>query len=344
MMNVKKRTSKRIKALISSFLLIALALTVLAACGGEEETSDNQNASSIASVDVSEAESSNAEGEQSKESSIYTESNTSESTENSEATSEDVSESGSESSSESESSEVEQSEHVDESSAPEDESSEPEIEIIGEGTKESPYLVFPNEDMTLTTYEIPADATHYYGIYRVGGLELTVDSEDLYIVCDGEKYTPKNGKLSFRVINAMASDAIVFEITNASTEPQAFEMSFANPVGTYANPVSVKMGDEYEISLPENEEVGYYYKYIAEKDGTVRFKLTASKDGFMAVTNNRNSAQRTSEEDGSTDDDGAKYVEIEVLKGDELIINVGAIPNKRNKRPAIDITIVGEYK
>jgi hypothetical protein len=233
-----------------------------------------------------------------------------------------------------------------ETSTPDEESSEPiiEPEIVGEGTKESPFLVFPNDDMTLTTYEIGANETHFYGIYRIGGLDVTVNSEDLYIKCDGKKYTANDGVLAFRVISAMASEAIVFEITNTSASTQTYEFNFANPIGTYANPVETDISKEYKTSLLKDDDVGYYYKHIADKDGVLVFKLVATADGFLAVTNNRSYAQRTSDEDGTVGDDGAKYVEIEVQKGDELIINVGALPNKRGARPAIDITVSCDYK
>ncbi len=347
MMIIKKKTSKRLKAIAILSLLLAFAVTALVGCNGESEVSDNQNASSKPSSESSlQTNASDTESsDKTSDSDTFAESSESGESINESSSFDDsqVSDATSDENSDVNDSQPETSVPSDESSNPSDESSEPELEIIGDGTKDSPYLLLPNEDMKLTTYEIPADGTHYYEIYRVGGLDLIANSDDLYIVCDGKKYTPKNGKLSFRVVNAMASEAIVFEVTNTSSNATSFELEFINPVGTYANPLTVKIGENYEVSLLENDEVGYYYKHIAEKDGIIRFKLTASADGFMAVTNNRNSAQRTSEDDGTIEGD-AKYVEIEVQKGDELIINVGAIPNKRGKRPAIDITVSGEYK
>ena len=62
----------------------------------------------------------------------------------------------------------------------------------------------------------------------------------------------------------------------------------------------------------------------------------------MMITNNRNSTQRTSEADLASDANGA-YIEIEVAQGDELIINIGAMPDKRNNRPALNATWVGKF-
>lgn len=339
-MIIKQKTTKLIKTVFALMLLFALALTALVGCGNGEEASGAESSKTAGNDSVAESsESVSAESSVADESSqtVYAES--SNDAEESEASSEPT-ESDSSSLPDEESSNIE-------TSAPDEESSEPvtEPEIIGEGTKESPYLLLPDGDMTLTTYELDAEETQYYGIYRVGGMNLTVNSEDLYIVCDGKKYAPKEGILQFRVVAAMASDSIVFQITNTSSEKQTFKLSFANPVGTFANPVSMTIGKDSKISLEKNDDVGYYYKYIAEKDGVIVFTVKANEKSILAVTNNRNSAQRTTEDDGNENDDGSKYVEIEVQTGDELIINVGALPiNKRGDRPAIDITVSGEYK
>lgn len=338
-MILKQKTARLFKTLFALMLVSVFAVTVLAACAGEEGTESQGSV----------AESSAAVNESSKteiiESSVD-ESSESENAESSVEENSDNSDSSAESSENDESSVPDEESSEPETSTPDEESSEPiiEPEIVGAGTKDDPYLIIPSEDMKLTTYEIGSDETQYYGIYRIGGLDATVNSEDLYIACDGKKYTPKDGVLQFRVINAMPSDAIVLEITNTSTAKQCFEITFTNPVGTYANPVEINLGKDFKVSLPENNEVGYYYKHTAEKDGVIIFKFTATADGFLSVTNNRSYAQRTTDEDGSVGDNGEKYVEIEVLKGDELVINAGGLPNKRGKRPAIDITVSGEYK
>ena len=230
-----------------------------------------------------------------------------------------------------------------ESNSSEEESTEPEV--LGSGTEEDPYLAIPDEDMHVVTVNIPAGKDVYYSIYRVGGMNLKIKSSDVYVIYEGKTYNPKSGTLSLSVESALASDAISFRIGNNGSTEQPFELVFASPTGTYMNPTVVKnLKEEKFIELEANDEFGHYYKYTAEKDGTIRFAMSATADSEMLVTNNRNSAQRTTEADGSTDSDGVKYVEIEVKKGDEIIINVGAIPNRRGKYPATDITWSAEYK
>lgn len=217
-------------------------------------------------------------------------------------------------------------------------------EIIGAGSESQPYLEFPDNNMTLTTVKVPAGKSLHYGIYRVGGMYLTINDADAYVICDGTKYTAKNGKVSFKVPAALASDAVYFEIGNTGSSAKSFKLSFTNPKGTYANPEVVKTIDkDIEISLAAGVEIGYYYKYTAEKTGTIRFYMTATADSILSATNNRNSAQRTTEADVLTDENGNEYIELEVQKGDVIIINVGAMPTKRGKYPATEITWRGEY-
>ena len=219
-------------------------------------------------------------------------------------------------------------------------------EILGAGSKDQPYLETPGSDFAVTTAKVPAGKALYYDIYRVGGMYLTINDADAYVICNGTKYTAKNGKVSFKVPNALASDAVSFQIGNNGLSAKSFTIKFANLKGSYANPEKIsKLTGDFEKSLAAGVETGYYYEYKAEKTGTIRFYIVKeSKDSILVVTNNRNSAQRTTEADVLTDDQGKEYIELEVQKGDEIIINIGAMPNKRGKYPATDITWRGEYE
>ena len=139
---------------------------------------------------------------------------------------------------------------------------------------------------------------------------------------------------------ALASEAVIFEVGNTGGDA-SFTLVFTNVTGSQANPVIISsMGADNTVNLPEGDSDGYYYKYIAEKSGTIRFTMTASADSILSVTNNRNSAQRTTEADLV---EGTNYIELEVTAGDEIVILVGAKPNLRNQYPAATITWNGKY-
>ena len=331
---MKKVKNTKLSALI---LVVVLALNtmLIAGCGGNssnnESASESVNNSSAASGNT--AESSNA----------------SESTESSEATVEnsdaEFGVSGDESVNTDDSTDVSDDTSVSEpeTSDDPDTSTDEEDERIGSGTEADPYIEMPNAEMKISV-TISAKDSDFYGIYRVGSMILTIKDSDAYVVYNGKEYTAKNGKVTLEVESAMPSDVIVLEIGNKGSSDKEFELVFTNPEGSYQNPTMIgDIEDDFEIGLEEGNQVGHYYKYYAEKDGTLVFEMTASVDSMMSVTNNRNSAQRTTEADGSVDGD-VKYVEIEVLAGDEIMIIVGALPNKRGKYPASDINWSAEYK
>ncbi len=224
------------------------------------------------------------------------------------------------------------------------------VEIYGSGTSTDPYIDTPNADNhTVKTLSIPAGKSVIYNIYRVGGRILTINNANAYVVCDGTKYTAQNGKVSFKVIDALASDAVTFEIGNTGPSAVNFTITFADLEGSMANPTIVKNTDEkVTLSLEKGNEIGHFYKYKSTKKGTLKFYLlTGTDSGVLLATNNRNSAQRStesSEADEVKTDDTGTYVELEVENGDEIIINVGAKPDKRGKYPAVNIEWLVQYK
>ncbi len=226
------------------------------------------------------------------------------------------------------------------------------VEIYGSGTATDPYIDTPNADThTVKTLSIPAGKSVFYSIYRVGGRILTINDANAYVVCDGTKHTAQNGKVSFKVVDALASDAITFEIGNTGSAAANFTITFTDLEGSMANPTIIKnSGNEIVLKLEEGNEVGHFYKYTAEQKGTLKFYLigdnTVTEKAILLATNNRNSAQRSTEssEEGEvkTDDIGT-YIELEVEKGDEIVINTGAKPNKRGKYPAVEIKWMIKY-
>lgn len=218
-------------------------------------------------------------------------------------------------------------------------------EIFGAGSASEPYEEIPDADnMTVTTVPVPAGKTLYYNIQRVGDMILTINDANAYVIeSNGTRHNASGGKVTFTVEDALASDYVLFQIGNSGNSAKSFTIKFTNPTGSFMNPTSATTGSNITIDLAEGDADGYYYKYIAEKGGTIRFYLISSvASNFFVVTNNRNSAQRTMEADGVADAQGTYYIDLEVEQGDELIINVGAI-RKGKKYPATTIIWNGNY-
>ena len=218
-------------------------------------------------------------------------------------------------------------------------------EILGAGSKNQPYLETPDlNSMTLTTVSVPAGKTLYYGIYRVGNMILTINDANAYVIeSNGTRHNASGGKVTFTVEDALASDYVLFQIGNNSGSAKSFTIKFSNPTGSYQNPTSAKMNTNVTVNLSAGDSDGHWYKYVAERTGKIKFYLLTSPDkNGLIVTNNRNSAQRTTEADAQVDSQGT-YIELEVQQGDEILINVAAKPNQRGKYPAATITWCGKY-
>lgn len=218
-------------------------------------------------------------------------------------------------------------------------------EIIGQGDASNPYMEIPDLDnMTVTTVNIPAGKTLYYGIQRVGGMWLTIKDPNAYVIeSNGTRHDAKNGVVEFKVEDALASDYVMLQIGNKGGSPASFKISFGNVKGSYQNPEKISTVGTFNKYLAAGNEVGYYYKYNAEQAGTLRFYVTGTEKSGISVTNNRNSMNRTTQADVLTDEQGREYIELEVSAGDELIILIHAEP-KRGKYPATDITWEMLYK
>lgn len=223
-------------------------------------------------------------------------------------------------------------------------------EIIGAGSKSQPYLETPDSNMTVKTVKVPAGKALYYDIYRVGGKYLTINDSDAYVIYDGTRYESSGGKVSFVVGSALASDAVSFQIGNSGSTAKSFEICFYDLYGAYDNPeiISKMDGKEITISLSAGNDTGYNYKYIAEKSGTIRFYVKNELNTFLfSATRNKSSdgmlipVQSTFMEEVKSDSNG-NYIEVEVLKGETVMIAVSAYP-KGAYYPAVTVKWYGIY-
>lgn len=213
--------------------------------------------------------------------------------------------------------------------------------ILGAGTKDEPYQEIPNLDtMSVETISIPAGGTLYYSIQRIGGKWLTIEDADAYVIeSDGKtRHDAKNGKVGFTVESAMSNENVLLQIGNKGTSAKVFTIKFIDIVGTYPKPEKITSLSG-EKSLEAGDEDGYYYKYTATKTGKIRFYISYTKDSDIVVSNLTTSQVRNF----TADDTGAEYIELDVKAGDEVLIQIYAIPDKRHRYPATTITWRGEY-
>ena len=218
--------------------------------------------------------------------------------------------------------------------------------ILGSGGSVTPYIETLGSNLTVQTVEIPAGQEVYYDIYRVGGMWFTINDADAYVITSsGKKYEAKNGKVSFKVENAMANEYVSFQIGNKGTESKSFTIKFSNVTGSRQNPTVLdSLGATTD--LPYGSDVGVFYKFVASKAGNIRFYIdSATNNAEISVTNNRNSMNRTFSADVKIDEQGKNYILLEDVKiGDVLMINVCALPDATWSYPATTVVWHAEYQ
>ena len=202
-----------------------------------------------------------------------------------------------------------------------------------EGYSGKTFATSPNENGKLVTVKIAPNSSVYYKINRVANKVLTINSPNAFVVYNDNKYTAKNGVLSFFVeSDLLASDQILFEIGNSGSQKESFTIQFKSPVGSRDNPeVLNNVGENISKKIEAGNDQGYSYSYVANKDGKIRFYiLSDATKGKIAVDKIINPKlqvvlQRTTDDSGEDylkKDSIGTYIEFDVVSGDKFTITV----------------------
>lgn len=207
----------------------------------------------------------------------------------------------------------------------------------------------------LDVYEIPGsteitavagEVTYFQG-YGIGGTIMTIEGVDNAVVTvQGTEYEAVAGVVEIKLPTVMGRQPLVFGIVNNNDVDVTYEVSFEYPLGSQMNPDELYwLGDyesEFEGSVDANDYMGYFYTYVAENDGHLNLWLkdvTEGVDGDISVTNMSTYESLSVSYDGV---DGV--VTMPVSKGDELQIQVVALPDNNWNYPAMDFTLVAMYE
>lgn len=170
--------------------------------------------------------------------------------------------------------------------------------------------------------EVKAGEYVYYDLYRLSGMFMTVQSENVYVIYDDEVYLPENGVLSFDLIFASTNPSAPCSIAigNSGSEDETFHVSLGTVVGDYMNPKKLSMG-KFTTYLAAGDENGYYYTYTATADGVLSITLESSGgvDCNIMLTNNNVNATSSASLTESTNN----TVSLTVKKGEVIRISIG---------------------
>lgn len=175
-------------------------------------------------------------------------------------------------------------------------------------------------------------------LFRVSGTTLRISDASAYVVYLDKTYTPdKNGNVYVPLTSDGPSVPIILQIGNGGKENKTYTVKCSYPEGSMMNPYDAVDGN-IKTQLAAGNDQGVYYTCTAEKDGKITVTL-------KSVTKNVKCDIRVTVVDSNfipqqyllTETNDGKTLTVDVYAGDEIEINVVALPDEKFKYPAATI-------
>ena len=207
----------------------------------------------------------------------------------------------------------------------------------GEGTKENPL-----EFAGVTEFEVTVEPgkTVYCNLYRVSGMELTVESQTVAILYGEQQYLPVEGKAACLLAAVDPTTPALVAFTNNGTAAETYKVVLTAPLGAQDNPFALELGD-FTADIAEGNFQGVFYTYTADASG--EFILTvkeAPSVEYGIVLNNLTSSKYLSlSENGVKDAKGNMTLSVNVNRKDEIQIIVTVSPDAQGAYPAAKVEL-----
>lgn len=180
----------------------------------------------------------------------------------------------------------------------------------------------------------------YCDVYKVSGMEMTINDSEVYVVYGGETYEPKDGVVRF-VVNAPDTfTPIKLAIGNKGAAEKTVKVTFAELPGTSGNPYTMEMGS-FTVEIAEGNTQGVYYRYTAAESGTVSVQCTAAEGVKYTIT----LYNQTTGTFCTLDSDSAENILSAAMNaGDVLQFSASTLPDKAASLPITATFTVGEVE
>ncbi len=129
---------------------------------------------------------------------------------------------------------------------------------------------------------VPAGQALYYSAY-VGGMILTIEDANAYVIYNGKQYDAENGVVTVAIEQVMGRMPVILQVGNKGTDSAEFALDFNYPEGTMSNPKDIEAG-KYEATF-EAGATEYCYEWKAPAAGEVTVAVS-SEGGWEYVVDN----------------------------------------------------------
>lgn len=232
------------------------------------------------------------------------------------------------------------------------------IDFVGEpGSQTNPYVIInpeaaSEEDVVINEVTVPAGETVFCELRYFTGATVRVEGEGVKVTMNEVEYG-ENGVAEFQLGSNDRSVGV--QLTNTTEQEQTYSIAKVVkviPVGTEENPKEVVAGT-YTAELKAGA-TPYFYKYIAEGNGTVKVSVNAADAEGNAIGWQYQVENKSVEVGGMGDthwfdDEPVVNTEtIAVTEGDEIVIWVNTYaPNdalgNMQQTPAGNVTTTIEF-
>ena len=144
--------------------------------------------------------------------------------------------------------------------------------VNGWGDETSPFLM-TKMDFTVT---IPAGETYWYQ-GNLTGMNLTVTGEQGVLTYNSAQSDITSDGTTVMITTGDFFNKPMFAVGNDSDADVTYHIVASYPAGHYTNPDKAVLGDN-SVTLATPSDQGYYFDYVAEKDGNLIFTITSESN------------------------------------------------------------------
>ena len=197
-------------------------------------------------------------------------------------------------------------------------------------------------------FDVSVQANHIYyvDLLKVNDTTLTIKSKDAYVIYNGVRYDAVNGVVTVPNLYSQYTNLPVsIQIGNKGTKDATFAVTLSYPQGHRENPFDMAL-KSFSVNVKKNNEQGVYYHWTATQAGTLTVtldKVTSSSGAVEAgISVTVTGPDLIPHQYLLSEVDGNALV-IEVNAGDDVVINVGVLPNAQNRYLAATVDVTASF-
>lgn len=221
--------------------------------------------------------------------------------------------------------------------------SEP-LNTNGKLSNENDPIVYGGADALAFSAEVKAGEMVLYNLFKISGTTLRIVDATAYVVYNGKTYTPdKTGVVYVTLTSPSPSTPIVVQIGNGGKSNKTFAVKCTYPEGSKDNPYDAVAGT-IKTNIAAGNDQGVYYQCTAEKTGKMTISLKNVTSGVncdIRVDVIKPDSSVKQELLSQTED--GKTLTVNIEQGNEIVINIVALPDEDYKYPAATVETVVSF-